>query len=136
MSLSTRTRDRRNTDGFGPDPIVVLTAVGTHDVSRLVYLLSRGNCEHVELAQRLASNLRRKPGGYAALAVLKDHGGPDFTEGPFKSTPDAEQKPRLTERQVLDIRDDRRSARVVAEAFGISHTTVLKIRRREIWRSV
>jgi hypothetical protein len=40
---------------------------------------------------------------------------------------------RLSERQVLSIRDDKRSNRKVAADYGVSHTTVRRIRRRELW---
>lgn len=40
---------------------------------------------------------------------------------------------RLTEIQVAAIRRDERSARIVGADFGVSHTTILKIRRGERW---
>jgi FixJ family two-component response regulator len=40
---------------------------------------------------------------------------------------------RLTERQVLAIRDDNRSSRQVAADYGVSHTTVRKIRCGKLW---
>lgn len=77
MSVESRTYD--NPHG---DPVVVLVATGTHDVSRLINALSRGNCEQVEIADRLTRQLRRHSTGRAALSLLAAHGGPDFTEEP------------------------------------------------------
>jgi hypothetical protein len=74
----TRAYDKSNNDGFPADPVVVLVATGTHDVSRLVYLLSRGNCEHVELAEQVRRQVARHGRGRAALRLLAEHGGPDL----------------------------------------------------------
>lgn len=75
MSYETRAYD---TPGYG-DPVVVVVAAGTHDVSRLVALLQRGNCEQVGLGAKVLQQVRRHNGGQAALRLLRDHGGPDFT---------------------------------------------------------
>lgn len=64
---------------LGPDPKVVLTFEGTHDVGRIVYLLAAGLTEHVHLAAQLVSKLRALPGGVAALQLLAKHGGTDYT---------------------------------------------------------
>lgn len=82
MSLETRAYDKPNDHGFPPDPVVVLVATGTHDVSRLVHLLNGAspNCEHVALGQQVVAQVRRHNAGRAALALLKAHGGPDFDQ--------------------------------------------------------
>ncbi len=82
MSVETRAYDKPNDDGFPPDPVVVLVATGTHDVSRLVQALAAGNSEQVKQADTLAKQLRRHNAGRAALSLLKQHGGTDFTEHP------------------------------------------------------
>ena len=80
MSYQSRAYD--NDHG---DPVVVLVATGTHDVSRLVNLLA-GNrvpvSEQVALAMRLWRQVRRHNGGRAALKLLRDHGGPDLLDTP------------------------------------------------------
>jgi hypothetical protein len=73
MSYETRAYDNEH-----GDPVVVLVATGTHDVSRLVNLLNSGNCEQVSLAQTVLRQVRRHNGGRAALQLLAAHGGPDF----------------------------------------------------------
>lgn len=73
MNYETRAYD--NDHG---DPVVVLVATGTHDVSRLVNLLNSGNCEQVSLGHRVLAQVRRHNGGRAALQLLAAHGGPDF----------------------------------------------------------
>lgn len=73
MSYETRAYD----DEHG-DPVVVLVATGTHDVSRLVNLLNSGNCEQVSLARQVLEQVRRHDGGRAALQLLAAHGGPDL----------------------------------------------------------
>lgn len=73
MSYETRAYD--NDHG---DPVVVLVAEGTHDVSRLVNLLNSGNCEQVSLGHAVLRQVRRHNGGRAALQLLAAHGGPDF----------------------------------------------------------
>jgi hypothetical protein len=59
-------------------PVVVLVATGTHDVSRLVNLLNNGNCEQLDLGSKVLRQVRRHNGGRAALQLLAAHGGPDF----------------------------------------------------------
>ncbi|MGO1049813.1 hypothetical protein [Crossiella sp. CA198] len=80
MSYETRTYDKPGTDGFPPDPVVVLVVTGTHDVSRLVNLFAGGLCEHVGVAKTMLRQVRRHNGGKAALKLLAAHGGPDFTQ--------------------------------------------------------
>ncbi|MCW2903966.1 MAG: hypothetical protein JWO67_6231, partial [Streptosporangiaceae bacterium] len=75
MSYQSRAYD--NDHG---DPVVVLVATGTHDVSRLVQLLNRGNSEQFGLGGTVVRQVRRHNAGRAALRLLRDHGGPDFTE--------------------------------------------------------
>lgn len=84
MSVETRAYDKQHDDeeAFGPEPVVVMVVTGTHDVSRLVNMLARGNCEQVGYAAKLLRQLRRHNCGQAALRLLAQHGGPDFTEPP------------------------------------------------------
>ena len=82
MSYETRAYDKPNNNGFPPDPVVVLVATGTHDVSRLVHLL-RGAppvIEQISLGDQVLTQVRQHAGGRAALALLKAHGGADFTQ--------------------------------------------------------
>jgi hypothetical protein len=85
MSYETRAYD----DEHG-DPVVVLVATGTHDVSRLVNLLNGAspNCEQIGLAAAVLRQLRRHNAGRAALRLLRDHGGTDFTEEPAEVAED------------------------------------------------
>lgn len=83
--IETRAYDKPDTE-FGPEPVVVMVVTGQHDVSRLLYLLSRGNIEHVQVGARLLQQVRRHNGGRAALELLKAHGGPDFTTEPEEGT--------------------------------------------------
>ena len=78
----SRAYDKVNDDGFGPDPVIVLVATGTHDVSRLIDTLSRGNCEQARLVAHITAQVKRHNGGRAALALLRAHGGPDFLGEP------------------------------------------------------
>lgn len=84
MSYESRAYDKPNTDGFPPDPVVVLVVEGTHDVSRLIGLLASGQplIEQQKLAKYILRQVRRHNAGRAALELLAKHGGPDFTEGP------------------------------------------------------
>lgn len=81
MSYESRAYDKANSDGFGPDPVVVLVVTGTHDVSRLVNLLAGGQpvIEQIALGEQIRKQIKRHNGGRAALELLKQHGGPDFT---------------------------------------------------------
>ena len=76
MSYETRAYDNEH-----GDPVVVLVATGTHDVSRLVHLLTGAspNCEHLRLGKAVLQQVRRHNAGRAALRLLAAHGGPDFT---------------------------------------------------------
>jgi hypothetical protein len=71
--------ETRAYDNHHGDPVVVLVATGDHDVSRLVATLQRGTCEQVGLAAKVLRQVRRHSTGQAALRLLRDHGGPDFT---------------------------------------------------------
>lgn len=75
MSYEARTYD----DEHG-DPVVVLVVKGVHDVSRIVQALTHGNCEQAGVGFRLVRMLKRHNRGRMALALLKAHGGADFTE--------------------------------------------------------
>lgn len=77
MSYETRTYDNEH-----GDPVVVMVATGTHDVSRLVNLLNTGNTEQARLGKAVLRQVRRHNTGRAALRLLRDHGGPDFTSDP------------------------------------------------------
>lgn len=83
MSYESRAYDKPNTDGFPPDPVVVLVVEGTHDVSRLINLFAGGSplIEQLQVGQRMRDQVRRHNAGRAALELLAAHGGPDFTEG-------------------------------------------------------
>jgi hypothetical protein len=71
-------------DNAHGDPVVVLVATGTHDVSRLVNLFAHAKpfplSEQVRLGRRLVTAVRRHNGGKAALRLLAAHGGADFTD--------------------------------------------------------
>ena len=75
MSVEMRAYDNEH-----GDPVVVLVTTGTYDVSRLVGLLSSGRCEDHDLAKRVRAAVKRHNGGRAALRLLRDHGGADFTD--------------------------------------------------------
>jgi hypothetical protein len=75
--VSVETRAYDNEHG---NPVVVIVVEGTFDVSRLVQLFASGRCEDVATAERMRRQVRAHNGGRAALALLRDHGGPDFTE--------------------------------------------------------
>lgn len=80
MSYESRAYDNRTE--FGDEPVVVVVIAGTHDVSRFVNLLAGGQpvIEQLQLGQRVREQVRRHSGGRAALALLRSHGGPDFTD--------------------------------------------------------
>jgi hypothetical protein len=75
----------RTYDTESGDPVVVLVVKGTHDVSRIVQALTHGNSEQADIGFRLVARLKRHAKGRMALALLKAHGGADFTD------PDDEQ---------------------------------------------
>lgn len=81
MSYESRAYDKPNDAGFPPDPVVVLVVTGTHDVSRLVWLFNGGTpvIEQYELGKRINRQLSAHNAGTAALKLLAEHGGPDFT---------------------------------------------------------
>jgi hypothetical protein len=84
--------ETRAYDNEHGDPVVVLVATGTHDVSRLVNLLKSGNCEQVGLASSVLRQVRRHNGGRAALQLLAAHDGPDFL---FEDRPTVEITPAV-----------------------------------------
>lgn len=75
MSYDIRTYDTEH-----GDPVVVLVVKGVHDVSRIVQALTSGNCEQAKEGVRLIARLKRHNKGRMALALLKAHGGDDFTD--------------------------------------------------------
>ncbi|MER6830817.1 hypothetical protein ABT352_32825 [Streptosporangium sp. NPDC000563] len=70
--------ETRAYDNEHGQPVVVLVATGTHDVSRLAHLLNGGTCEQISLARQVTRQVKRHNGGRAALRLLADHGGPDL----------------------------------------------------------
>lgn len=76
MSYQTRAYD--NPAG---DPVAVIVVTGTHDVSRIINLLagSPPNVEQLQTGRTLLKQVRAHSAGRAALKLLADHGGPDFT---------------------------------------------------------
>uniref|UniRef100_UPI003F49151B DUF6197 family protein n=1 Tax=Streptosporangium sp. CA-235898 TaxID=3240073 RepID=UPI003F49151B len=72
--------ETRAYDNEHGDPVVVLLATGTHDVSRLVNLLDGqgATSEQRRLSEQVTRQVRRHNGGRAALRLLADHGGPDL----------------------------------------------------------
>lgn len=75
MSVEMRAYDNEH-----GDPVVVMVTTGTFDVSRLVGLLAQGRCEDHDMSKRIVQAVRRHSGGRAALKLLRDHGGADFTD--------------------------------------------------------
>lgn len=82
MSYQSAAYDKQNDDGFPPDPVVVIVATGTHDVSRLVHLLNGGQpvIEQYKLGQQVNRQVNRHNSGRSALRLLAQHGGPDLLE--------------------------------------------------------
>jgi hypothetical protein len=82
VSYESRTYDKSTEDGFPPEPVLVLVATGWDDVARLAWLLNGGSpaMEHYELGKRINRQLSAHSAGKEALALLHEHGGPDFTE--------------------------------------------------------
>jgi len=73
--------ESRAYDNQHGEPVVVLVTTGRHDVSRLLNLLagSVNTIEQMKAGVQIRSQVKRHSGGRAALALLKAHGGPDFT---------------------------------------------------------
>lgn len=79
MSYESRAYD----NGHG-DPVVVLVVTGHHDVSRFVNW-TNGRFPTVEIMQageKILRQVKSHNGGQAALRLLREHGGPDFTGMP------------------------------------------------------
>ena len=93
MSYETRAYDNEH-----GNPVVILVATGTHDVSRLVNLLAGSRmalCEHQDLSGRVRRQVNRRNGGREALKLLKAHGGPDLLEGPSRPSSEDEATIRV-----------------------------------------
>lgn len=85
MSYEIRVAETDHGDGFGPDPTVTLIVSGSHDVSRLVHLLSKsGNREQGRVLDEVVEKLRANPGGLDTLRMLRAHGGNDYTGEVFQ----------------------------------------------------
>lgn len=82
MSYQSAAYDKQNDDGFPPDPVVVIVATGTHDVSRLIHLLNGGApvIEQYQLGKQVNRQVNRHNAGRAALRLLHQHGGPNLLE--------------------------------------------------------
>ena len=110
MAIETRAYDNEH-----GDPVVVMVITGTFDVSRIVNLHSGGGarCEDVRIAQDLRKQVRRHNAGRAALRLLAEHGGPDFTEEPDPAQAEIEalreavaEERRIANRRVQDVHDE------------------------------
>lgn len=78
----TAAHDRHHQDWPTPDPVLIIAATGHHDVSRLVAALATGPSEQHALVGQVTRQLRATRSGRSALAVLRNHGGPDLTPVP------------------------------------------------------
>ena len=76
--MSVDIRATKNTAG---DPVLVHVVTGTHDISRHVSVHSGGfaRCEDLQYVEVMRKALRRRSDGRAAMRLLAQHGGPDFT---------------------------------------------------------
>jgi hypothetical protein len=74
--------ETRAYDNHHGDPVVVIVATGTHDVSRLANLFAGAspNCEHLTIGKTILRQVRQHSGGRAAIKLLAAHGGPDFSD--------------------------------------------------------
>jgi hypothetical protein len=52
----------------------------------------------------------------------------------FQAHGETHSKAKLTEKEVLAIRQDERPSRVLGRLYGVSHHTILSIRNRTIWK--
>lgn len=68
-------------DEYG-EPVIVLVVTGQHDVSRLIHTFTGAPIvvEQLTVGDKLVRQLKRHNRGRAALALLAQHGGADFTE--------------------------------------------------------
>lgn len=73
--------ESRTYDNTWGQPVVVLVATGSDDVSRLVHTLKGAPpvVEQLIVGERVVRQLRRHNTGRAALELLAQHGGADFT---------------------------------------------------------
>lgn len=94
MSYTSRCYEKVDDITGDSDPVVVLVVEGYKDVSRLVNVLHRGNCEQLDVRVRILRQLKRRNSGREALRLLKRHGGMDFTE-------DDAEDPVLAQRDAL-----------------------------------
>jgi hypothetical protein len=112
MSYETRAYDNHH-----GNPVVVLVATGTHDVSRLVNLLAGSRmalCEHGSVAHQIRRQVKRHNGGRAALKLLADHGGPDLLAVPDREL--AAEVKRLAA-EVERLRDVEKRMRELADVL-------------------
>lgn len=78
--ITTRISEKPDRGNHALDPKITITVQGTHDVGRVVHLFASGLVEHVMTAAEMVRKLRALPGGVAALELLAEHGGTDFTK--------------------------------------------------------
>jgi hypothetical protein len=76
VTVETRTYDRP--DG---EPVAIFVVTGLQDVARLVGLLASNDHHHSPASRKLRQQVRRHNGGQAALRLLAQHGGGDFSGG-------------------------------------------------------
>ncbi|MFI9845131.1 hypothetical protein ACIHFD_49490 [Nonomuraea sp. NPDC051941] len=100
------------------EPVVVLVAEGTHDVSCLVGLLNGGcsTSEHRDLAGHVNRQIRRNNGGRDALRLLAAHGGPDLLTPADETPPMFDVRARVPE---LDA-SEKVAALQMAKAYAAS----------------
>jgi hypothetical protein len=77
--ITNRITEKPHDPPFERDLRVSISVTGAQDVSRIVQLLASGQIEHVMVAADMVRKLRALPGGVAALELLHEHGGPDYT---------------------------------------------------------
>jgi len=96
--------------------------------------LTADQVREIRLDSRTAEEIARS---YAVSPVTVSSIRRGRTWGDLQSPQILVRHPRkLTKEQVLEIRSDPRGARRLSRAYGVSQSTILEIRRREIWKHV
>jgi hypothetical protein len=110
--------ESRAYDNEHGNPVVILVATGTHDVSRLVNLLAGSRmalCEHHDLSGRIRRQVNRRNGGRAALKMPAEHGGPVLLEGPSRPSTEDEETIRMQIAKEIAARGEKLMAEAVEQ---------------------
>lgn len=103
---------------------------------RWIWEQSNGPIPKGMLVRHLCHNRKCVNLEHLAIGDMKDNRQDDINAGKDWFIGENNNKAKLTEQQVLDIRNDTRSLRKIAADYDMNFTTISDIKKRKTWKHI